>query len=53
MIPFDMTYHRPISIEEAVQLFETLQQQGKKPLYYGGERKSLHSLGSTSFPPMQ
>ncbi|WP_285756290.1 FAD binding domain-containing protein [Parageobacillus sp. G301] len=36
MIPFDMTYHRPISIEEAVQLFETLQQQGKKPLYYGG-----------------
>ncbi|KYD03557.1 FAD binding domain-containing protein [Parageobacillus sp. VR-IP] len=36
MIPFEITYHRPRSIEEAVHLFDTLQQQGKKPLYYGG-----------------
>ncbi|EZP78460.1 molybdopterin dehydrogenase FAD-binding protein [Parageobacillus genomosp. 1] len=36
MIPFEITYHRPRSIEEAVQLFDILQQQGKKPLYYGG-----------------
>jgi CO/xanthine dehydrogenase FAD-binding subunit len=36
MIPFEITYHRPRSIEEAVRLFDALQQQGKKPLYYGG-----------------
>ncbi|WP_027410768.1 FAD binding domain-containing protein [Anoxybacteroides tepidamans] len=36
MIPFDLTYHRPSSISEAVQLFEQIQKQGKTPLYYNG-----------------
>ncbi|MCZ0755645.1 FAD binding domain-containing protein [Anoxybacillus sp. J5B_2022] len=36
MVPFDFTYHRPSSIEEAVRLFERLHKQGKTPLYYGG-----------------
>jgi CO/xanthine dehydrogenase FAD-binding subunit len=36
MVPFDFTYHQPSSIQEAVQLFQTLQQQGKKPIYYAG-----------------
>ncbi len=36
MVPFDFTYHQPSSIQEAIQLFQTLQQQGKKPMYYAG-----------------
>ncbi|WP_199426342.1 FAD binding domain-containing protein [Thermaerobacillus caldiproteolyticus] len=36
MVPFDFTYHQPSSIHEAIQLFQTLQQQGKKPMYYAG-----------------
>lgn len=36
MIPFELTYHRPSSIEKAVQLFAALQAEGKHPLYYGG-----------------
>lgn len=36
MIPFDFEYYRPESIPEAIQLFGRLDQQGKKPVYYGG-----------------
>jgi CO/xanthine dehydrogenase FAD-binding subunit len=36
MISFDFEYYRPSSIHEAVQLFQTLYTQGKKPIYYGG-----------------
>ncbi|OQM47281.1 xanthine dehydrogenase [Anoxybacillus sp. UARK-01] len=36
MVSFDFTYHRPSSIEEAVQLFASLQRQGKTPIYYSG-----------------
>lgn len=36
MIPFDVAYYRPSTIEEAVQLFSSLEAKGKRPLYYGG-----------------
>ncbi|MEH6889435.1 FAD binding domain-containing protein [Bacillus sp. JJ864] len=36
MIPFDFEYYRPDSIQEAIRLFHQLDQEGKKPLYYGG-----------------
>ncbi|MCM3737626.1 FAD binding domain-containing protein [Bacillus cytotoxicus] len=36
MIPFDFEYYRPDSIQEAIRLFHQLDQEGKRPLYYGG-----------------
>lgn len=36
MIPFDFSYYRPESAAEAAVLFRDLDDQGKKPLYYGG-----------------
>lgn len=36
MIPFDFEYYRPDSIEEAVEVFERLDNEAKQPLYLGG-----------------
>lgn len=36
MISFDFDYYKPTSITEAVQLYQQLDNEGKKPLYYGG-----------------
>lgn len=36
MIPFDFEYYKPETIEEAVLLYDDLNNKGKKPLYYGG-----------------
>lgn len=36
MIPFDFDYYKPETVEEAVNLFEKLKLEGKKPIYYGG-----------------
>lgn len=36
MINFDFEYYRPDSVEEAVQAFQNLNGDGKKPMYYGG-----------------
>ncbi|MEW5322376.1 FAD binding domain-containing protein [Geobacillus thermoleovorans] len=36
MVPFDFAYYRPQSIAEATALFAALEQDGKRPLYYGG-----------------
>lgn len=36
MIPFDFDYYKPTTIREALNLFQSLNQQGKKPIYYGG-----------------
>ncbi|OIJ19417.1 xanthine dehydrogenase [Anaerobacillus alkalidiazotrophicus] len=36
MISYDFEYHKPISIEEAIDLFHTLDEQGKKPVYFSG-----------------
>ncbi|MCK6258238.1 FAD binding domain-containing protein [Fictibacillus sp. KIGAM418] len=36
MLSFEFDYYHPTSIEEAVQLFRTLDQERKYPLYYSG-----------------
>ncbi|MFL0268356.1 FAD binding domain-containing protein [Candidatus Clostridium radicumherbarum] len=36
MIPFDFEYYKPDNVEEAVNLYRSLHESGKKPLYYGG-----------------
>jgi CO/xanthine dehydrogenase FAD-binding subunit len=36
MIPFHFDYYQPVSVDEAVELFDKLDAQGKKPLYYAG-----------------
>lgn len=36
MITFDFEYYRPDSADQAVELWNQLNQTGKKPLYYGG-----------------
>lgn len=36
MIPFDFDYHKPASVQTAVELFLRLQQKGKRPVYYAG-----------------
>jgi len=36
MIPFDFDYYLPNTVEEAVELFQNLDTEGKNPLYYAG-----------------
>lgn len=38
MLPFDFDYYRPKTLKEAVDLFQYLEQQGKQPFYFNGER---------------
>ncbi len=36
MIPFDFDYYKPNSLQEAVQLHDSLRNKGKQPMYYSG-----------------
>ncbi|MDV2684046.1 xanthine dehydrogenase family protein subunit M [Alkalihalophilus lindianensis] len=36
MISFDFEYYKPTSINEATQLFQSLVEQGKEPIYFSG-----------------
>ncbi len=36
MLPFDFDYHKPVSLEEAVQIYQRLERQGKQPIYFSG-----------------
>ena len=36
MIPFNFDYYRPDTIDEAIQIYQDLDAQGKEPLYYSG-----------------
>lgn len=36
MISFDFEYYRPSTIDEAVNIFKSLKEEGKKPVYYAG-----------------
>lgn len=36
MLPFDFEYYSPETLQEAVELFHTLDQQGKSPMYFSG-----------------
>ncbi|WP_423802038.1 FAD binding domain-containing protein [Neobacillus sp. SAB-20_R2A] len=36
MLPFDFDYYRPQSLSEAVELYQNLERQGKKPMFFSG-----------------
>lgn len=36
LISFDFEYYKPSSIQEAISLFQSLDQQGKEPIYFSG-----------------
>lgn len=36
MLPFDFDYYRPEALNEAVDLYQKLDQQGKQPFYFSG-----------------
>ena len=36
MISYDFDYYKPATIEEATQLFHSLDEQGKNPIYFSG-----------------
>ncbi|MFC5604564.1 FAD binding domain-containing protein [Sporosarcina koreensis] len=36
MIAYDAEYYRPTTFEEAIELFHTLNKDGKKPMYFSG-----------------
>jgi len=36
MIPFNLEYYAPDNLDEAVELFLSLEEENKKPVYYGG-----------------
>lgn len=44
MINFDFEFYRPDRIEEAVKLYKTLKEEGKKTLYYGGGTEIVTSF---------
>ncbi|MCQ6279186.1 xanthine dehydrogenase family protein subunit M [Bacillus sp. EB600] len=36
MLPFDFDYYKPGTLQEAVELYQTLDRQGKQPIYFSG-----------------
>ncbi|GAA3326326.1 hypothetical protein GCM10020331_061760 [Ectobacillus funiculus] len=36
MLPFDFDYYKPSSLQEAVNLYQYLNRQGKKPMFISG-----------------
>ena len=36
MLPFEFDYYKPVTLQEAVELFQTLDQQGKQPMFFSG-----------------
>ena len=44
MIPFDFDYDRPSSVQLAVHTFQSLQKQGKNPIYFGGGTEIIRCL---------
>ncbi|WP_106767444.1 FAD binding domain-containing protein [Paenibacillus faecalis] len=51
MIPFDFEYYRPESISMAVEWFQSLQAQGKNPIYYGGGTEIITLARNQSIQP--
>jgi len=51
MIPFDFEYYKPISAQTAVELFQSLQIQGKKPMYISGGTEMITQVRLNAFQP--
>ena len=47
MIPYNFEYHRPTTLSEALQLYESLDKEGKEPIYYQVVQKLLPWPGLT------
>lgn len=48
MLPFDFEYYKPVTLKEAVELFQTLDRQGKQPMFFSGGTE-LITLGRIDF----
>lgn len=48
MLPYNFDYYKPQSIKEAIELYQLLKLQEKKPMYYGGGTEVL-TLGRLNF----
>ncbi|WP_141994464.1 FAD binding domain-containing protein [Bacillus sp. B4EP4a] len=48
MLPYNFDYYKPQSIKEAIELYQLLKFQEKKPMYYGGGTEVL-TLGRLNF----
>ncbi|MCM3337810.1 FAD binding domain-containing protein [Paenibacillus sp. MER TA 81-3] len=51
MIPFDFEYYKPSSVQMAVELFQSLHKQGKKPMYYSGGTEIITWARANSIQP--
>ncbi|MGI6402922.1 MAG: FAD binding domain-containing protein [Oscillospiraceae bacterium] len=51
MIPFDLIYCRPNTLEEAFQAFVQLESQGKNPVYYAGGSEIITMSRAGSIQP--
>lgn len=36
MLPFDFDYYKPATLQEAIELYQSLSRQGKKPMFFSG-----------------
>lgn len=51
MIPFDFEYFKPSSAQMAVELYQSLQNQGKNPMYYAGGTEIITWSRTNSIRP--
>ncbi|WP_019639732.1 FAD binding domain-containing protein [Paenibacillus fonticola] len=51
MIPFDFEYFHPSTVQMAVDLFQNLQRQGKRPMYYAGGTEIITFARVNSIQP--
>ncbi len=51
MIPFNFSYCRPASLEEAVSAYRALHEEGKNPVYYGGGSEIITLCRAGSIRP--
>ncbi|MCE5172326.1 FAD binding domain-containing protein [Paenibacillus profundus] len=51
MIPFNFEYYKPSSVQMAVELFQSLHKQGKKPMYYSGGTEIITWARANSIQP--
>ncbi|MFD6210310.1 FAD binding domain-containing protein [Peribacillus sp. NPDC060253] len=48
MLPYNFDYYKPRTINEAIDLYQVLKSQERKPLYYGGGTEVL-TLGRLNY----
>jgi len=51
MIPFDFEYYKPSTAQMAVELYQSLYNQGKNPMYYGGGTEIITWSRTNSIRP--